>query len=146
MKEVAKLALDTLKLIASQDQGCGGTYTEAEAWRSAKYIALAGIASITKAMAQSEQKLVVCPHCHDGEDVPEGETCNECGFTHLPYGCAVAPQGKPLTDKQRIDWLCEEAEYTCGQWQIVIESDDKSFVDAIDKFVISVGGVRDAMD
>ncbi len=137
MRKITELALETLKLIASQDQGCGGTYTEAEAWRSAKYIALARIADITKALAQLEHEPVSCPCCHDGKDVPDGETCNECGFTHLPYGCTTKPLRKPLTDKQRIDWLCEEAVYTCGQWQIVIESNDKSFVDAIDKFVIA---------
>jgi hypothetical protein len=39
---------------------------------------------------------------------------------------------EPLTDEQRIDYLCELAEYTCGQWQIVIESDAESFMDALD--------------
>lgn len=44
-----------------------------------------------------------------------------------------APQLKALTDEQRIDWLCEEAEFTCGQWQVVIDSDKESFLDAIDE-------------
>lgn len=36
--------VEALKLIAAQDQGCGGRVTEAEAWRSAQSIARAAIA------------------------------------------------------------------------------------------------------
>lgn len=50
--KVLKQAFDALKLIASQDQGCGGTYTEADAWRSAKYIALTNIASIKEGLSK----------------------------------------------------------------------------------------------
>lgn len=41
---------------------------------------------------QPEQEPVACHHCHDGKDVPDGETCNKCGFTHLPYGYTTPPQ------------------------------------------------------
>ena len=42
--------LESLKLIAAQDQGCGGNVTEAEAWRAAQSISRAAIAK-----AQGEQ-------------------------------------------------------------------------------------------
>jgi hypothetical protein len=42
---------EALKLIAVQDQGCGGTVTEAEAWRNARTIALAALSSSPPAQA-----------------------------------------------------------------------------------------------
>jgi hypothetical protein len=41
-------AREALKLIAAQDQGCGGTVTEAEAWKGAQSIALAALAALSK--------------------------------------------------------------------------------------------------
>ena len=45
-----------------------------------------------------------------------------------------APSSDDVRDAARLDWICEEAEYTCGQLQVVIQTDGKvgSFVDAID--------------
>ena len=57
-----------------------------------------------------------------------------------PQG-APAPQPVALTDEQRIDWLCEEAEFTCGQWQVVIDSDKESFLDAVDEMVRAAHGI-----
>lgn len=37
--------VEALKLIAAQDQGCGGRVTEAEAWRSAQSIARAALSA-----------------------------------------------------------------------------------------------------
>ena len=53
-----------------------------------------------------------------------------------------AAQAEPvLTDEQRLDWLCEEAEFTCGQWQVVIESDAESFIDAVDEWAARAHGI-----
>lgn len=60
------------------------------------------------------------------------------------WAAALAPaaQAEPvLTDEQRLDWLCEEAEFTCGQWQVVIESDAESFIDAVDEWAARVHGI-----
>jgi len=38
--------LKALKLVAAQDQGCGGNVSEAEAWRAAQHIARAAIAAV----------------------------------------------------------------------------------------------------
>lgn len=46
-----------------------------------------------------------------------------------------------LTDEQRIDWLCEEAVYHCGQWQVVFDSDKDSFIDAIDEMAAIAHGI-----
>lgn len=46
-----------------------------------------------------------------------------------------------LTDEQRIDWLCEEAVYTCGQWQVVFDSDKESFIDAVDELAARAHGI-----
>jgi hypothetical protein len=50
--EALNLALKGLKLIESQDQGCGGNVTEAEAWRSAKSIAWNTIKALEEAIKQ----------------------------------------------------------------------------------------------
>lgn len=46
-----------------------------------------------------------------------------------------------LTDEQRIDWLCKEAVYHCGQWQVVFDSDKDSFIDAIDEMAAIAHGI-----
>ena len=50
-------------------------------------------------------------------------------------------QAQPLTDGMRIDWLCEIAQQTCGQWQVVIESDNPSFIDALDAEAMRAHGI-----
>lgn len=54
---------------------------------------------------------------------------------------AQQAEREPLTDEQRLDWLCEVAELTCGQWQIVIESDAESFIDAVDELAARAHGI-----
>jgi hypothetical protein len=54
--EAMKLALEAFKLIAVQDQGCGGNVSETEAWRSAKYIARAKITEISQAIEQAQKQ------------------------------------------------------------------------------------------
>jgi len=56
--EALDLALEALKLIEAQDQGCGGRVTEAEAWRSAQSIARKAIAAIKQAIAAPVQRPV----------------------------------------------------------------------------------------
>ena len=64
-----------------------------------------------------------------------------CMGAATPPQQAPAPQPVALTDEQRIDWLCEEAEFTCGQWQVVIDSDKESFLDAVDEMVRAAHGI-----
>ena len=59
----------------------------------------------------------------------------------LVLAATTAPQPVALTDEQRIDWLCEEAEFTCGQWQVVIDSDKESFLDAVDEMARTAHGI-----
>jgi predicted Fe-S protein YdhL (DUF1289 family) len=56
--EALDLALEALKLIEAQDQGCGGRVTEAEAWRSAQSIARKAITAIKQARSAPVQEPV----------------------------------------------------------------------------------------
>lgn len=59
---------------------------------------------------------------------------------------AAARGREPLTDGQIVDWFCEEAEYTCGQWQVVIESDNPSFIDAVKEQAMRAHGITSSKE
>lgn len=71
-----------------------------------------------------------------GETLSAWEDANEALAAH-----ESAAEPARLTDEQRIDWLCEEAVYHCGQWQVVFDSDKDSFIDAIDEMAAIAHGI-----
>lgn len=67
------------------------------------------------------------------------ESWNRARKALVAYAAAAEPAR--LTNEQRIDWLCEEAVYHCGQWQVVFDSDKDSFIDAIDEMAAIAHGI-----
>ncbi len=79
--------------------------------------------------------------CHDCIRIIREHFAASPQAAPAPPQQAPAPQPVALTDEQRIDWLCEEAEFTCGQWQVVIDSDKESFLDAVDEMARTAHGI-----
>jgi len=81
MIEPLKFALAQFKLIAAQDQGCGGTVTATEAWYAAQSLAHRAAAALASDIKAAENRIVFKIH---KTTPPRGATFG-VNDIHLPW-------------------------------------------------------------